>query len=1155
MRPFIVRFAVAAALGTSLVAAVAATADERGPNGKKATVTLDLPGMDRPAELEAKATKAKVLRTPGYKGGRTVPRAAAPQPPAPVVIGKGSMPSVTVDAAGTSHIVWNESVADSESDITHYCRIPRGAKACNNPNQTPMPINVPYSGDYEGPKILQVGDQLVVLTHRYPAVVTHPGGATSDRTTYAWTSVDGGTTWSGPAIVGNLPTHSVALVGGDNPRIAAITSTYTPGLFMQLIDAGSYTSGSTLLADPSTGLIYGGTVAPAGNGIVAAASGPVGPVLVRKVGDTGGASNAAAWTSAQIAGEDPYVAGGPSGPFLLTKTAKRPTLWSVDQGGAPARVASLFPTEADPVALTQDASGKLIASWVAGTPSVLSVSRVNPNGTGGSAYPAAKGVIDQVASSAAFDGGGVMVYRRDATGLFTGDIAVAAFGTLAPTNRSGAGSLAGTGIPGGFAGCKSAGFGSVTLAPTIGCLLQSTDAKYRGAYVSRAAVDLNGISLIPDAGVSIIFNPQKRTLDTTGKVTVALQGDAIGTVPLAHLELHVRMSGANGTSLFSGVDLPSGALIKGFPIDADFDILIDGNGVKIPVSLKLPPALGGVSGSATLRATLGKGVSVDSFALGAKQIPLGPVSIKNLKIEYAVDGDRWTGGATVDFTTGGVGLDVEFAKGRFISGKFQVDLPRPGVMVFSNVWLTQVRGGLRLEPQFAATVGVSLGIIYTPPTKKYAADVLGDLTMTIRGGQLNFVATGNVAVGGLQIGTGRAEVDTSGYASLRVQSLIDLEVAQIEGQLGGFFDGRSQLWGVDASSTVHALGIELSQVAVAASSKGLGACATASPPLPPLPKWDGLKFKGLTPAHMQVTYRWGGSADVGVGTSCSLEGYHVPDPGLTGKERRSHEIQPGDRQISVTSRQTVNVMVTGTGGAAPNIDVIDPTGAVVDRAATSVLRFPVSADRVLIVLAAPATGVWTFRPVSGAIADLQTARELAPVKVTGKLSGKATARRISYRVNAPAGTLVEFRETWKGGGRVVRSATAKRSGTVSLPVDGRGGLRSVVAVAIRDGIPQQTFTLAKYRAPAPTRLAAPRGVVVSATSVRWASVRGATKYVVSADLKSGRRVAVSVAGSRRTVRIPGASKKASIRRVRITALDARLRLGRTTTAVAKTKKR
>ncbi len=1146
MRAHITRLALIIALIVPMSLALAGPGTKRDAN-PHADVRLVLPDMDRPARLTVQAKAPRVLRTPGYKGGRKVPRTRPPDPPKPIIIGEGWLPSVIVDEAGTSHIVWTESVLGPGSDVTHYCRLPRGAKACNNPNGTPMPLSEPYSGDSHGPKILQIGDQLVVLTHRYPPVVTHPDGQTDDETTYAWTSVDGGTTWTGPAIVGNLPPNDVALVGGVKPRIAAITSTYTPGLYTQILSAGTYTNQRTLLADSASTLIYEGHVAPDGDGIVAAASGPVGPVLVRRVGNTTGAGDPGAWTSAQVPGDTPFLAGGPSGPFLLTHTTRRPTIWRVDGAGAAKAVTTLTRTEAKPVAFAQNASGGLTAAWTSGTPSVLQVRTLGPDGTGGAAYPAAKGQIDEVAASTAFDGGGVLVYRRDSTGTSRGSIAVAPYGTLAPTQRPGAGSLAGEGIPGGFAGCQAVGFGKVAIAPLAGCLQPSLDPAFRGSYESEGPVDLNGLKLIPDAGVSILLNPGKRTLDTTGRVTIALEGPGIGTIPLAKVELHVKLSGANGTSLFSGVDLPRGAMIKGFPIDADFDVIVAGDGVRIPLSLKLPPALGGVSGSATIRATRGIGAQLDSFRLGAKTIPLGPVSIQDLDIAYTAEGERWSGGAKLNFVTGALTLRTEFANGRFVSGNFAVDLPPPGVMVFSQVWLTQVRGGLRLEPRFSASVGASLGIIYVPSTKLYAADVRGDLTMTIRGGDLNFVADGNVAVSGLTVGRGRAEVDTSGYATMKGESAIDLGVAQISGQIGGFFDGRTKTWGLSSENSVRALGFTVAKVSLAASPAGLGGCGLASPPVPPIPSLDD----GIQPAHLQVTYPWGGTPDVSLGTSCSLDGFRPPAPIQANERVRREHAEPGDRLIPVTTRRTMNIALVGTGGVAPDVDVIDPTGAVVDPAARTVARYPMAQDRVLIVLQAPRTGTWAIRsrPGSVGITELKVAAELTPVRVTGRLVGPARSRRLTYKVQAPAGTSVEFRETWPGGGRRVLAATARRTGTVRLPVDGRGGQRSVVAVAVRDGVPQQTFTLARYRAPAPTRLAAPGGVVVAPTSVRWRAVTGATRYIVFADLANGRRVAVETRG--RSARVPGATRRNAVKRVRIAALDARMRLGRTAVVAAK----
>ena len=50
-------------------------------------------------------------------------------------------------------------------------------------------------------RVVAVGNDLALLTFRYPNVIEHPDGQTSDRTTYLFLSDDGGATFNPPVIV------------------------------------------------------------------------------------------------------------------------------------------------------------------------------------------------------------------------------------------------------------------------------------------------------------------------------------------------------------------------------------------------------------------------------------------------------------------------------------------------------------------------------------------------------------------------------------------------------------------------------------------------------------------------------------------------------------------------------------------------------------------------------------------------------------------------------------------------------------------------------------------------------------------------------------------------------------------------------------------
>ncbi|MEI5710460.1 hypothetical protein WB401_46250, partial [Streptomyces brasiliscabiei] len=81
-----------------------------------------------------------------------------------------------------------------------YCRIKRGASSCDTRSELTWdkpygPGDGPQYNDGGPPQIVQVGGQLVVFSHRYPTVADKPGGASSS-TVVAWTSPDGGSSWT-----------------------------------------------------------------------------------------------------------------------------------------------------------------------------------------------------------------------------------------------------------------------------------------------------------------------------------------------------------------------------------------------------------------------------------------------------------------------------------------------------------------------------------------------------------------------------------------------------------------------------------------------------------------------------------------------------------------------------------------------------------------------------------------------------------------------------------------------------------------------------------------------------------------------------------------------------------------------------------------------
>jgi hypothetical protein len=283
----------------------------------------------------------------------------------------GKQPNVLVDRSRTAHLVWTEEGGNAGPDVLRYCRLPRGARRCDQaealfPDQPGANNSPAFNEDYDGARILRVGGQLVLLTHRYPNLVPKPDGTASSDATYAWTSSDNGATFAGPQLVGLSSLSGGALAVGNS--IGVISDTKTGGTYFSALSLGAYTGReANLMTGPDQA--YSGSLASAGGRFVAAFADLNSRTILRFGPPPGGDPlDPAQWSQAVLAGEDPRLAGGPSGVFLMSRAGlRRPyTVRRVSAGGAAGAARKLSPSGDELFRdLFQDAGGRLYAGWVA----------------------------------------------------------------------------------------------------------------------------------------------------------------------------------------------------------------------------------------------------------------------------------------------------------------------------------------------------------------------------------------------------------------------------------------------------------------------------------------------------------------------------------------------------------------------------------------------------------------------------------------------------------------------------------------------------------------------------------------------------------------------------------------------------------------------
>ncbi len=1080
------------------------------------------------------AAAAPVVRTPGY-AGVTRPVATQPAaPPAPAVLGGGTRPDILVDAAGTAHVVWTED-RPGAPDATVYCRVPRGAGACEARRDLIPPGADAFADDVSGPAITAVNDQVVVLSHRYPQTVTRPDGSTGSGVVHMWTSGDGGETFTTGAMVasGNGPNTAVAgdVAGGavafgppENPLIAVGTGVVTGGVSVTTIRAGAYT--------PSGAAIAGGDFAWSHLAVVDGRPMVVygdlgGAALMRHWSGVGDPNDAGTW-SVQVAlgGHNPDVAGiGGRAVVATTASLSGGEMTVRDLSGSMAAVVNPGGAASDPnVAGLPD--GGVVATW-RGTDGPTGVAGTWMRVVGADGRALAPAAMVGPASgfqrmAATGDGGGMVVGEGDGR-----TIVLSAFGTRGPTGLPGLGTRPGGGaLPADAAeDCQRIRFAAVEALLQDGCFLNAATGR---AKVTTGAVRINGLEIIPEAGVQVIVDARRRTVDTTGTVAVHLRARGVPDILLYRGRLNLRLGTARAGLPFFGFTrglFPTNVL--GFPVRGDIDVRLTDRGVRIPVNLTLPVGFGGVSGAATLRAENARGLIIDSLEFRADGIPLGVATMRRLHVQYkAVGGtsvgdclrpptsgapagaNEWAGVFELQLPPPRTGPQlcgsVRFADGAFRAATFNIDLPPPGIVLFPGVSITALGGGLALSPtQIDAATRISV----IPAGGAGLVNLDGRLTARF-GAPFQLRGTARTSTAGVTLGTGTFTISSDGYVGLRLDVGPDVGPLSVRTRIAGFADGARREFSLSGRGEVCIKGACVDGGGAVVSTKGIAACL----PAPATPRGAG--------------YRWGASplaVDLWI-LSCSMSDYEVADLRQTGHGAHQAGVEAVARVVGRPQSVTFRV---GGAGAVPDVDLLGPSGAPV---APAVTHPDPDTGTLYLAVRRPPAGSWTVRARAGSapISGVAVARQVVPASVSrARVTGAGRAPRVlTYRARIGAGQSITFAERGRAGMRVLGVARAGIHRLRFTPGPGRGGRREVVALVGQGGLVHRESVVARFTAPAPARPARAGVLRVrragAGAVATWRPGRGALVQ----------RVTVAISDGRVSVR----QLSAGVRRLRVTRL-------------------
>ena len=729
-----------------------------------------------------------------------------------------------------------------------------------------------------------------------------------------------------------------AIAYGDPraPSVGTISATQTGGTTFQGSPGGAYTTAKAQLGTGDQA--YYGSLALDGTQPVAAFADLSGNVFVREWTGQGNVNDASTWSSSSFPGDQPQIVGGASGVFVLYSDSNinggNLQLRRI-VGGQPTGAPVALGKSATQPAISEDLTGRIALAY---TDQAGVEVRTSSNGATFSspaltaAIPSGQSIA-HLASAATTDGGGFVAFVRDPVGgEGVGTVQVAAFGTQRATGKPGVGPLPGGGI-GSAAGdqlatstCLTASFGVIAIENLAGGCW-GHEPKNPNLDVSPGEVIMNGLRIIPDAGVSIGIDPKRHIIETTGNVRLVLSGGGI-ELTLWHGRLQVEAN--PGKELFDLPPVPT--LIEGFPIQGDVNVKFVKGGVQVPISLKLPAYFGGVTGSATLEATTAKGLTLKSLEFKVGDANFAALELKEVDVSYTLEGEVWKGEGELQIPAGGGALDakasVKVDKGEFKSGSLDVGLPYPGIPVDDSdpppqLYLSHGGLGLGLNPlTLSGTIG--FGVTAVPPPdgmggpRDYAFSLDGELSVAF-GRPVTITVKAQGFLYKIELGQATLIYKIPSQVELTGRAHLDLGVVEFDGQLGAIINPKSKVFGalIESGVTIKLLGAHIHLHGPSFAINNYGFAAYEPPPGVCIP---------FTPvcAWGTVTYHWGDSSPTPYPYQDEFSGPYTAGIPRAGPARaHAHAAATG---FTVPAHAPVATIVVHGSGGAPSIVLVAPDG-------------------------------------------------------------------------------------------------------------------------------------------------------------------------------------------------------------------------------------
>lgn len=551
-------------------------------------------------------------------------------------------PDIAVGADGTAHVAWNLSAGIPNDDQLIYCRVPRGARACD------LTRTISLRGtDFDGPQVvLTRSGEIVVASRRccFPgapvfAVTSSDGGASFGPPVKLADEFSAGAEWEAALGPGDF---SLALSGGNSgPDYASIWRAAP-------LDGADPAAKAALAPFPKA--YFTSTGFPAPTTPIAAYS-DLEDVYLRRWSGAGDYNDAGTWLPEQhvVHGGEPKLASGARGVYLIYRGANPPYQYFVrrfDGTGFPGG----------------RRNQRLVSDRRSGQSAIFRDFFEDEAGVLHAVFrQRSKGGVWGLRHRVSVDGNRswaieTLAAGRAANELFNLRVGAGPRGGAVVGDHNGEG-------PVWFAPFPPRGPGGGACAPTvkigkaIARALSGCFKRHGKQWVAGGAVKLNGVDIEPlggggkasaSAAFHVTAQPGPRILRTSGAARVQ-----VGNVVLEKGKVAWRLPAGDGKVVRLGVadgsafrDLGKYAKkLLGFPVDGDAELLIAGTGAEIPTYLRLPGLIGGMTGETTLR-TDQAGQVLAGMKVDVKTAAIGLLHLGGIDVTYDGAG-RFTGSAKI----------------------------------------------------------------------------------------------------------------------------------------------------------------------------------------------------------------------------------------------------------------------------------------------------------------------------------------------------------------------------------------------------------------------------------------------------------------------------------------------------------------------------